>query len=92
MKRGNDLKNQRSEHFCLCAPTNPSANALKDLRGSWTKFHEMFAERTRFIGVKVDHPFCELPNLCRMPAHKMKTGCVNFCRYEPLIGHHNNVP
>jgi len=31
--------------------------------------------------------FCDIINHCGMPAHKMKTGCVNFHRHEPQIGY-----
>ena len=66
---------------CAFLPTCthiPLANSPKDLRGYWIGLHEILQDVEGSLAVEVSHPFCDPPKSCRMPAERMKTGCVSF--------------
>ena len=64
------FENDRSAHFYLRARTHPPANWPKDLRGYWTKVHEIFSRGSFVIdGVNAT---VRVAIRCRMTGAKIK--------------------
>jgi len=55
------------------APTHPVKLHQKISQVTGTKFMKFLKDAEGSSGMKVSHPFCDLPQLCGMSAHKMKT-------------------